>query len=115
MEFKEITKRDAEVHLAQALDKLRRTGAGMGCLVGEQADIVDRDFDGFKRLFANYLNAAAKTGIDWNKIEPLPEGSVRANNSRRVFNGLHNYTYYNPIITILIPKDYSIQKFTITK
>ena len=50
MEFKEITKRDAEVHLAQALDKLRRTGAGMGCLVGEQADIVDRDFDGFKRL-----------------------------------------------------------------
>jgi len=76
MEFKEITKRDAEVHLAQALDKLRRTGSGMGCLVGEQADIVDRDFDGFKRLFANYLNAAAKTGIDWNKIEPLPEGSI---------------------------------------
>ena len=100
MEFKEITKRDAEVHLAQALDKLRRTGAGMGCLVGEQADIVDRDFDGFKRLFANYLNAAAKTGIDWNKIEPLPEGSVRANNSRRVFNGLHNY--YNPIIFMIL-------------
>ena len=77
MEFKEITKRDAEVQLAQELDKLRRTGVGMGCLVGEQADVVDRDFDGFKRLFAKYLTGAAKTGIDWNKIEPLPEGSVR--------------------------------------
>merc|ERR1719412_1868404 len=48
----------------------------MGCLVGEQADVVDRDFDGFKRLFAKYLGGAAKAGIDWNKIEPLPEGSI---------------------------------------
>ena len=76
MEFKEITKRDAEISLAQELDKLRRTGVGIGCLSGEQADTIDRDFDGFKRLFAKYLAGAAKTGIDWNKIEPLPEGSV---------------------------------------
>merc|ERR1719458_681742 len=76
MEFKEVTKKDAEVGLSQELDKLRRTGVGTGCLIGEQADIVDRDFDGFKRLFAKYLSGEAKTGIDWAKIERLPEGSI---------------------------------------
>ena len=77
MEFKEITKKDAEVSLSQELDKLRRTGVGMGCLSGEQAETVDRDFDGFKRLFAKYLSGDAKAGIEWSKIEPLPDGAVR--------------------------------------
>ena len=76
MEFKEITKKDAEISLAQELDKLRRTGVGMGCLSGEQAEVIDKDFDGFRRLFAKYLSGEAKTGIDWDKIEPLPDGAV---------------------------------------
>ena len=76
MEFKEITKKDAEISLSQELDKLRRTGVGMGCLSGEQAETVDRDFDGFKRLFAKYLSGDAKAGIEWSKIEPLPDGAV---------------------------------------
>ena len=76
MEFKEVTKKDAEVGLSQELDKLRRAGVGTGCLIGEQADIVDRDFDGFKRLFAKYLSGEAKTGIDWSKIDPLADGAV---------------------------------------
>ena len=79
MEFKEVTKKDAEVGLSQELDKLRRAGVGTGCLIGEQADIVDRDFDGFKRLFAKYLSGEAKTGIDWSKIDPLADGAVSCN------------------------------------
>ena len=78
MEFKEITKKDAEASLAHELEKLRRTGVGLGGGTGEQADIMDRDFDGFKRLFAKYLSAEAKAGIDWAKIETLPGDSVGA-------------------------------------
>ena len=76
MEFKEITKKDAETSLVQELDKLRRTGVGIGNVTGEQADVIDRDFDGFKRLFAKYLSGEAKAGIDWSKIETLPPDSV---------------------------------------
>ena len=79
MEFKEITKKDAETSLAQELDKLRRTGVGIGNLTKEQGDMIDRDFDGFKRLFAKYLSGEAKAGIDWAKIETLPDDSVGNN------------------------------------
>ena len=76
MEFKETSKKDAEVSLSQELDKLRRTGLGAGGLTTLQASAIDKDFDGFKHLFAKYLSAESKAGIDWGKIEKLPSDSV---------------------------------------
>jgi hypothetical protein len=75
MEFKEKTKRDAQVSLSNELLKLRKTGN----LTEVQARLVDKEFDGFQRLFAKYLEADVAAPIVWNKIEKLPEGSVIGN------------------------------------
>ena len=72
MEFKEVTKRDAQNLLAQELDKLRITGN----LPEVQAQMVDREFDGFKDLFAKFLASESQDSIKWDKIEKLPPGAV---------------------------------------
>ena len=70
MEFKEITKRDAEMCLAQELEKLRKTAK-----YDAQAQRTDNDFDGFKKLFAKYLSDT-DSNIKWDKIEKLPGNAV---------------------------------------
>jgi len=72
-EFKEVTQRDAEIRMAHELDKLRRT-AQLGSDV--QAKSLDMQFDGFKKLFAQYLTVSADTSIQWNKIEKLPGDAI---------------------------------------
>lgn len=73
MEFKEITKQDAEISLCHELDKLRTTSM-FGSDV--QAKKVDLDFDGFKKLFATYLQADAADSIEWSRIQKLPPDAV---------------------------------------
>ena len=72
MEFKEVTKRDAQNLLAQELDKLRIAGN----LPEAQAQMVDREFDGFKDLFAKFLASESQDSIKWDKIEKLPTDAV---------------------------------------
>ncbi len=72
MEFREKTKFDAQVSLSQELDKLRITGN----LPETQAKDVDKEFDGFKRLFANFLASDAKEAVNWEEIERLPKDAV---------------------------------------
>jgi len=53
MEFKEMTKRDAVFRLSAELIKLRKTSG----LSTEKNEIIDKEFDGFQRLFGKYLEA----------------------------------------------------------
>lgn len=72
MEFKEMTKRDAEISLAHELEKLKKTAL----LPEFQAKLVDKEFDGFKRLFGKFLTSDSHEAIRWDKIEKLPKDAV---------------------------------------
>jgi len=69
MDFKELTKKDAQITLAMELDKLMKT------LPEAQKQIVEKEFEGFQRLFAKFI---ADTGpqLIWENIQKLPEGSI---------------------------------------
>ena len=72
MEFKEMTKRDAVFRLSAELIKLRKTSG----LPTDKNETIDKEFDGFERLFGKYLEADVAAPINWEKIEKLPQGSV---------------------------------------
>ena len=74
MEFKELTKKDAQLCLAMELDKLKLTTPE------GQRQILEQDFDGFKRLFGQFINSAGPS-VDWDKIEKLPEGAIQQYNN----------------------------------
>lgn len=71
MEFKQLTKKDAQTSLAQELLKLRRTAK----LTEERSEIIDKEFDGFQKIFGNFL-AAESQAINWDEIVKLPEDAV---------------------------------------
>jgi len=70
-EFKEVTQRDAEIRMASELDKLRKTAR-----TDAEAKNIDMQFDGFRKLFAQYLSSDTKTSIQWSKIEKLPSDAI---------------------------------------
>ena len=41
-----------------------------------QKQVVEQDFDGFKRLFGKFINSTGPS-VHWDKIEKLPEDAVR--------------------------------------
>jgi len=69
MEFKELTKKDAQISLAMELDKLMKT------LPEGQKQVVQNEFDGFQRLFGKFL-ADSGPSVIWDNIEKLPNGSI---------------------------------------
>jgi len=73
MEFKELTKKDAQISLALELDKLLKT------LPEGSRNVVDKDFEGFKGLFGKFINSTGPS-INWDKIEKLPQGSIQSYN-----------------------------------
>jgi len=70
MEFKELTKKDAQISLATELDKLTKT-----CNAGEK-ELVQREFDGFQRLFSKFINVTGPSVL-WDKIERLPKDAIK--------------------------------------
>ena len=72
MDFKELTKKDAQISLAHELDRLKSTATQPENVAAR----IDKEFDGFKRLFGKFLAADVQASIDWNKIEKLPSDSV---------------------------------------
>ena len=72
MEFKELTKRDAERSLAIELEKLKKTGN----LPEFQAQMIDKEFHGFQKLFGKFLAADSGAAIEWERIEKLPKDSI---------------------------------------
>lgn len=73
-EFKEMSKVDAQTHLAQELEKL--------CLTASAAEreVVESEFRGFQRLFQKFLKDTGPSVI-WDHIQPLPTDAVIDYNS----------------------------------
>ena len=70
MEFKDLTKKDAQVGLSMELDKLMMTSpTGI-------RDQVETNLDGFKKLFGKFINSSGPS-VQWEKIEKLPQDAVR--------------------------------------
>ena len=69
MEFKDLTKKDAQISLAMELDKLMMTSP-----VGAREE-VEQNFDGFKRLFGKFITSSGPS-VRWDKIEKLPPNAV---------------------------------------
>ncbi|KAG0410091.1 hypothetical protein HPB47_012803 [Ixodes persulcatus] len=64
-EFKEMSKVDAQTHLAQELEKL--------CLTASAAEreVVETEFRGFQKLFQKYIKDMGPS-VNWEHIQPLP-------------------------------------------
>ena len=69
MEFKDLTKKDAQISLAMELDKLTMTSP-----TGAREE-VEQNFDGFKRLFGKFITSSGPS-LRWEKIEKLPPNAV---------------------------------------
>jgi len=70
MDFKELTKKDAQISLAMELDKLMKT------MPEGQKQVVEQDFDGFKGLFGKFINETGPSVV-WDKIEKLPQNAIQ--------------------------------------
>ncbi|XP_066990733.1 UTP--glucose-1-phosphate uridylyltransferase-like isoform X3 [Macrobrachium rosenbergii] len=70
MEFKELTKKDAQVQLAHELQKLIQT-----CPTPLK-DTVQKDFEGFEKIFGRFINESGPS-VEWSDIQKLPGDSVR--------------------------------------
>ncbi|XP_066999787.1 UTP--glucose-1-phosphate uridylyltransferase isoform X2 [Anabrus simplex] len=69
-EFKELTKRDAQIQLNHELDKLLSTASET------RKPSIRKELDGFSRLFERFLREEGPS-VDWESIEKLPENAVR--------------------------------------
>ena len=78
MEFKELTKKDAQISLGMELDKLLMT------MPEGQKQVVEQDFDGFKRLFNKFINEKGPSVV-WDRIEKLPQNAVLVSISNRFY------------------------------
>ncbi|PNF34777.1 UTP--glucose-1-phosphate uridylyltransferase [Cryptotermes secundus] len=69
-EFKELTKRDAQIQLQHELDKLLAT------VPDARKATVEKELNGFAQLFHRFLQEEGPS-VDWERIEKLPENAVR--------------------------------------
>ena len=69
MEFKDLTKKDAQISMSMELDKLMMTSP-----IGAREE-VEQNFDGFKRLFGKFITSSGPS-LRWEKIEKLPHNAV---------------------------------------
>ncbi|GLV40548.1 UDP-glucose pyrophosphorylase [Carabus blaptoides fortunei] len=69
-EFREVTKRDAQIQLQHDLDKLLLTAPPI------KQEIFKNEFGGFAALFERFLQEEGPS-VDWEKIEKLPDDAVR--------------------------------------
>ena len=83
MEFKDLTKKDAQISLSTELDKLMMTSpAGV-------RDQVEQNMEGFKRLFGKFITSKGPS-VQWERIEKLPQDAVsRAKRRNTSFNLMH--------------------------
>lgn len=69
MEFKELTKKDAQVQLTHELQKLSVT------CPQPLRETVQQDFDGFEKLFGRFINESGPS-VEWDRIQRLPDSAV---------------------------------------
>merc|ERR1712128_351209 len=65
----ELTKKDAQLSLSMELDKLLKT------MPEGQKQVVQQDFDGFKKLFGKFVNETGPS-VHWDRIEKLPQDAI---------------------------------------
>ncbi|XP_068244331.1 UTP--glucose-1-phosphate uridylyltransferase-like [Palaemon carinicauda] len=70
VEFKSLTKRDAQFQLTHELQKLLLT-----CPPG-QKDITQKNFEGFEKLYGRFINESGDSVV-WDRIEKLPDGAIK--------------------------------------
>ncbi|XP_037788470.1 UTP--glucose-1-phosphate uridylyltransferase-like [Penaeus monodon] len=70
MEFKELTKKDAQVQLAHELQKLTNT------CQAQLKETTQKDFEGFEKLFSRFINEVGPS-VEWDHIQKLHDGAVR--------------------------------------
>jgi UTP--glucose-1-phosphate uridylyltransferase len=83
-EFKELTKRDAQIQLQHELDKL------LGTVPDARQPCVKKDLDGFAQLFHRFLQEEGPS-VDWERIEKLPENAVSHNRISIVLHCTNHY------------------------
>lgn len=76
-EFKELTKRDAQIQLQQELDKLLATAPDA------RKTSVEKELGGFAQLFHRFLQEEGPS-VDWERIEKLPENAVSHHRTSKV-------------------------------
>ncbi|KAI1303550.1 UTP--glucose-1-phosphate uridylyltransferase [Halotydeus destructor] len=69
-EFKELTKKDASSQLTAELERLLISANPV------EKSKMATEFKNFHRLFSKFVSGRGPA-VDWDKIEPLPEGAVR--------------------------------------
>jgi len=69
MEFKDLTKKDAQISMSLELDKLMMTSP-----TGAR-DQIGQNFDGFKRLYGKFITSTGPS-VRWDKIEKLPPDAI---------------------------------------
>ncbi|XP_050736828.1 UTP--glucose-1-phosphate uridylyltransferase-like isoform X2 [Eriocheir sinensis] len=69
MEFKELTKKDAQVQLTHELQKLSVT------CPQPLRETIQQDFDGFEKLFGRFINESGPS-VEWDRIQRLPDSAV---------------------------------------
>ncbi|XP_066596355.1 UTP--glucose-1-phosphate uridylyltransferase isoform X2 [Prorops nasuta] len=74
--FRKRTKQDAEIELQQELDNLLETSPE------KDKDEFQRMFDGYTKLFRRFLEEEGPS-LDWDRIQKLPENSIRDYDSLR--------------------------------
>ena len=70
MEWKELTKRDAQQSLAHEMDKLLLTSPASATTA-----TMRTEFDGFKKLFNKFIHETGPS-VHWERIEKLPQNAV---------------------------------------
>ncbi len=71
-DFKIKTQRDALVSLNLDLERLKR----ISNLPEHHSKVIDKEMEGFTKLFAKFLASDAQDSIRWDDIEKLPPGAV---------------------------------------
>ena len=70
MEWKELTKRDAQQSLAHEMDKLLLTSPASATTA-----TMRTEFDGFRKLFNKFIHETGPS-VHWERIEKLPQNAV---------------------------------------
>ena len=69
VEFKEMTRRDAEIRMSHALETMISTAPD------SRRRYLEKEFDGYKILFRRYLDETS-TEIKWDNIKLLDDNEV---------------------------------------
>ncbi|XP_018027573.1 UTP--glucose-1-phosphate uridylyltransferase isoform X1 [Hyalella azteca] len=71
MEFKELTKKDAQTQLSHEIQKLLQT-----CVSTAARESAAQELEGFERLFGRFINEAGPS-VHWDQIQKLDDEAVR--------------------------------------